>query len=180
MGSASWGGFHVMEVALRNAVHAELVSIAGREDWWESDTGLHFSEIQRIRDAITQARGLKGEQMQVGHVVAELSLGFWSALLANCYHQRLGGRGLSGVFPMLKEKRRELHRKVESLRKLRNRIAHHEPIHARDPLRDHAGSLSVIGAISPDIVSWVELNSRVPGVVSDRDAIVAGEKETTF
>jgi|LSQX01.2.fsa_nt_gb hypothetical protein len=180
VGSAFWGGFHVMEVSLRNAVHAGLVSIAGRDDWWESDIGLHSSETRRIKDAIAQAGRLKGEQMQVGHVIAELNLGFWTALLANRYHQRLWERGLADAFPMLKGKRRELHRKVESLRKLRNRIAHHEPIHARNLSRDHADLLSVIGAISPEVVRWVELNSRVRGVVSDRDAIVAGEKETTF
>lgn len=118
--------------------------------------------------------------MQVGQAVAELSLGFWTAPLANRYHQRLWERGLSQAFPLLDGQRRELHRKIESLRKLRNRIPHHELIHARNLSQDHADLLGVLHVISPAAVGWVECNSRVPGIVSDRDAIVAGEKETKF
>ncbi len=153
--SAFWGSFNVLEVALRNVIHSELSTLAGQDDWWNTQIGLHQFERHRVTDAITAARRAKGTAVVPGHVVAELSFGFWTGLLANRYHQRLWVPALHAAFPHLICPRRELHRKQESLRKLRNRIAHHEPVFARNLTADHDRLLDVLGAISPALVDWV-------------------------
>ncbi|WCC80380.1 Abi family protein [Cutibacterium equinum] len=178
--SAFWGGFSVLEVALRNVIHSELSTFAGRDDWWNANIGLHQLEQHRVADAVAAAQRGKGEAVLPGHVVAELSFGFWTGLLANRYHQRLWVPALHGAFPYLVGPRRELHRKQESLRKLRNRIAHHEPIFARNLTADHERLLSILGAISPIAVDWVNQNSRVPQIISRRTNVVTGIESTTF
>lgn len=178
--SAFWGGFNVLEVSVRNVIHDELTRAAGREDWWAGRLRLHPFEQQRIADAISAARRAKGAGVLPGHVVAELSFGFWTGLLANRYHQRLWVPALSLAFPYLVGPRRELHRKQESLRKLRNRIAHHEPIFARDLAADHDRLVSVLSAISPAAVTWVQNNSRVPDVLASRASVVARVASGTF
>jgi hypothetical protein len=81
--AALWGGFHLLEVALRNTIHRQLTALAGREDWWAAGTvPLHPYEQQKVRTALSQARQDHGGATQPGHVVAELTLGFWTALLA--------------------------------------------------------------------------------------------------
>lgn len=178
--SAFWGSFNVLEVALRNVIHCELSKFAGREDWWSAQIGLHQFEQHRVTDAIEAARRAKGAALLPGHVVAELSFGFWTGLLANRYHQRLWVPALHAAFPYLGGPRRELHRKQESLRKLRNRIAHHEPIFARNLAADHNRLLEVLGSISSVAVDWVQQDSRVPQTISRRSDVVAGLQKTTF
>ena len=51
---------------------------------------------------------------------------------------------------------------LNALRKLRNRIAHHEPIFARQLVEDHGRILEVTGWISPVARMWVGRRSRVP------------------
>lgn len=178
--SAFWGSFNVLEVALRNVIHNELSTLAGREDWWNAQIGLHQFERHRVTDAIAAAQRAKGSAVVPGHVVAELSFGFWTGLLANRYHQRLWVPALHAAFPHLVGPRRELHRKQESLRKLRNRIAHHEPIFARNLTADHDRLLDILGAISPVAVDWVKQNSRIPHTISRRNDVVTGTENTTF
>lgn len=178
--SAFWGSFNVLEVALRNAIHAKLSTLASQEDWWNAQIGLHQFEQRRVTDAIGAARRAKGTAVVPGHIVAELSFGFWTGLLANRYHQRLWVPALHGAFPHLVGPRRELHRKQESLRKLRNRIAHHEPIFARNLTADHDRLLDILGAISLVAVDWVTQNSRVPQTISRRNDVVTGTQSTTF
>mgnify|MGYP000846570720 FL=1 len=178
--SAFWGSFNVLEVALRNVIHAELSALAGRDDWWNAQIGLHQFEQSRVADAIGAARQAKGAAALPGHVVAELSLGFWTGLLANGYHQRLWVPALHAAFPHLVGRRRELHRKLESLRKLRNRIAHHEPVFARNLTADHERLLGILGAISPVAVDWVKQNSRVPQAISRQTDVITGTQSTMF
>lgn len=178
--SAFWGGVNVLEVAVRNVIHAELTRLAGREDWWTGSLRLHPFEQQRIADAISTARRAKGDGVKPGHVVAELSFGFWTGLLANRYHQRLWVPALSQAFPCLTGRRRELHRKQETLRKLRNRVAHHEPIFGRELAADHDRLVSVLSAISPAAVVWVQSNSRVPDVLARRTSVTTGVSSSTF
>ena len=178
--SAFWGSFNVLEVALRNVIHSELSTLAGQVDWWNAQIGLHQFEQHRVTDAIAAARRAKGSAVVPGHAVAELSFGFWTGLLANRYHQRLWVPALHAAFPHLVGPRRELHRKQESLRKLRNRIAHHEPIFARNLTADHARLLDILGAISPVAVDWVKQNSRVLQTISRRNDVVTGSESTTF
>ena len=178
--AAFWGSFNVLEVALRNVIHSELSILAGQEDWWNAQIGLHQFEQHRVTDAIAAARRAKGAVVAPGHVVAELSFGFWTGLLANRYHQRLWVPALHAAFPRLVGPRRELHRKQESLRKLRNRIAHHEPIFARNLTADHNRLLDILDAISPVAVDWVKQNSRVLQTISRRNDVVTGSESTTF
>lgn len=178
--SALWGSFNVLEVALRNVIHTELGTLAEREDWWNAALPLHPFEKQRVADAQLSAQRAQRDNIQTGHVVAELNLGFWTGLLANKYHQRLWVPALHQAFPHLRSKRRDLHRKLETLRKLRNRIAHHEPIFARNLSADHDRLLNIIHAISPPAVDWVELHTRVPETIAHRQAVIDGSQTTTF
>jgi hypothetical protein len=96
--AAMWGPLHVLEVALRNAIHHRLAEYAGRRDWWRRLL-LHHPQPEQVAAAIrAAAANHPAVALTDGHVVAELSLGFWTALLANRYHARLWEPALSGVF----------------------------------------------------------------------------------
>ena len=159
--SAFWGSFHMLEVSLRNTLHTQLVTLAKRDDWWnarlllprDSKKDLLHNDTKKIvQEAISTAKGkqtAKGEELESGHVVAELSFGFWIGMLANRYHQRLWEKTFVHTFPHYTGLRIPLHDDLERLRKLRNRIAHHEPIFKRNLAIDHDKICGLIGFTLP-------------------------------
>jgi len=177
--SAMWGDFAVLEVCLRNAMHHGLSRYAAREDWWQS-VGLHPEDRAKVNDAIRSATVKKGAPPTSDDVVSELMLGFWVGLLANKYHQRLWVPALSGAFPHLLTTRRELHRKLERLRRLRNRLAHHEKVFNRNLGDDHKLAFAVLSAIHPAAESLVKQASRLPAVLVIRQDAVAGSTPPSF
>jgi hypothetical protein len=121
-----------------------------------------------------------GTGATTGHVVAELSFGFWIGLLANRYHQSLWVPTLQHAFPRFGGRRTQLHGDLERLRKLRNRAAHHEPIFARNLTTDHEVVLDIIGYLEPQARTWTTTHSRVTGVIAERDRTVDGHRPTAF
>ena len=156
------------------------LNLSGKSDWWNTTALLHSSDQHRCAEAISAASKRHKSAVQPGHVVAEFTFGFWTGLVANRYHERLWVPALHRAFPQLNEARRELHRKLETLRKLRNRIAHHEPAFARNLAADHERLLHVLEAISPEAALWVRQNSRVLQTLSYREQILNGTRDTTF
>ena len=104
-----------------------------------------------------------------------LSFGFWVSLLGEggCldaggdsradFEATLWRPALRRAFPHRTAlSRRQAYKPLNNLRKLRNRIAHHEPIFERRLLDDHQRILDVTGWISPAARTWIERHSRVP------------------
>lgn len=179
--AAFLGAFAALEVGLRNALHRELSTQASTPSWWAK---LEFTggDERLIDEAIEDLKQRKRDAWTPGHVVAELSFGFWMGLLGNRYHQRFWEAGLKRAFPHYPTtKRRDyLHASFERLRLLRNRAAHHEPIHARDLLVDHALMCELAGYIDPDLHLWIRTHTRLPSVVMGRGLTLTAMRPTRF
>jgi hypothetical protein len=155
-----------VEVVLRNALHQALSehhAASGRPGSWFDDPARLLT--QRMRDDVGLARErLAARRVPVtpGRVVAELTFGFWRFLLAKQYEHTLWIPALSHAFPLLRPSRRTaISRRVDRLNALRNRIAHHEPIHRRRLDLDHRDVLFVARAVCDDTARWIERTSRV-------------------
>lgn len=178
--SALWGDFAILEVCLRNSIHTCLSAYAKRDDWWNT-IRLHPLEVAKINEATRAAQAKPGHaRPTAGDVVAELTLGFWTGLLVNKYHQRLWVPALNNAFPHLTTTRREFHRKLERLRKLRNRLAHHEKVFNRNILDDHQKALEVLAAIDPAPELLVKTSSRVPAVLAARADTLSATLDVLF
>ena len=72
-----------------------------------------------------------------GKVIAGFSFGFWKYLCARHYLTSLWVDALAGAFPQHpsgpdpRSVRSDVHNRMTRVHKLRNRVAHHEPIHNR-------------------------------------------------
>lgn len=160
--SAFFEDLHYFEVALRNAIDGALTEQFGSENEWFDTPGLLSLRSRRaVAEARRRARGDSGRVPSHGKTVAELPFGFWWSLLADEYNRSLWQPALRHAFtgPM---RRRTLHGRVDDLRRLRNRIAHHEPIHGRDLRTDHTVLLDTAGRIHPSLAGHVTTWSRVP------------------
>ena len=160
---AFYGPLQMVELALRNAVHDHLSAAYGRQ-WLGNRQILRENEMRRVDDAREQVKRQR-KRLTPGRVVAELSFGFWVSLFARRYDALWNAQLNQAFSPAMK--RKDLYDKLAELRDLRNRIAHHEPIHGL-PLADlHDSILWVLERISPVAAVWVSHHSRVPTILGD-------------
>ena len=130
---------------------------------------------RRDRRREEAGRGGGGQTAAPARVVEKLCFGFWTSLVSRGgrlnessdrradYARTLWSPALRAAFPH----RAWLPRRQaqSALERLRNQIAHHEPIFERHLWGDHQHILTVTGWISPEARAWIERRSRVPGLL---------------
>lgn len=167
LSEAFYSPLQCFEVCLRNKLHQELTNTYGA-DWYSNGLApLNGGALAKIQDAIQEiTQG--GAVFSVGDVVAELSLGFWVAILGPSYDATIwrqsltrafrdGGRGMS---------RGRVHSRVNAIRRFRNRIMHHEPIFTKNLTQVHNELIETMSWMCPDTARWARHHSRVPAVIT--------------
>jgi hypothetical protein len=160
-----------MEVTLRNALARELDTFLGSDahPWYDGSSGILSAEalqdISKAKDRIHRQRHAETP----GRVIAELNFGFWRFLLASRYESSLWTPCLRRAFPELTPQRRTtVYEPLDQLHTLRNRIAHHEPIHTRDLRADMLSIYRILNWISPDVRAWAVNLSRIKMTIAQR------------
>lgn len=168
---AMFESIHYFEVGLRNTMHEALEAWAtqlGATDPWYRDPVVPLDKGSRskIQQAIKRATDDGALPEVPGGVVAELTFGFWWSLLAASYNRTLWQQCFRLTFPNMRRQR--LHDSLDRIRVLRNRIAHHEPIHTRPLLADYIALLETAERVSPRLSWWIDNTSRVATVLKQR------------
>ncbi|EOM77711.1 hypothetical protein DW322_02595 [Rhodococcus rhodnii] len=185
VGAAVFEDFGYLEVLLRNACDERLREWNRRQDttipWY-----LHsvFGPASRLDIDKARHRAVRGGRPELpGRVVAELMFGFWRFLHARSYEASLWTPCLRLAYPHLQpQRRRTVYARLDRLNTLRNRIAHHEPIHRADvggtgkTIAELHGELTeVIEWIDPAVAGWVRSRSAVPGLLHARPLWVSAD-----
>ncbi|GAA1696110.1 hypothetical protein ACFTSF_06365 [Kribbella sp. NPDC056951] len=170
--AAFYAPLQCFEVALRNAVHSQLVLSYGRVDWWAIAPLQEVS--QRLVGAACRQAASAPREGTADDVVTELTLGFWVALLSRRYDRTLWVPHLHEAFPHYRGPRRRLHEELETIRLFRNRIMHHEPIHYRHLEADHRTILRVLRYVSPEMASHPAVTTAVEVVLQRRPPVLEG------
>lgn len=150
--AAFFASLHVCEVAVRNAVDAALTATYGANWPWNSTFehslpnphGPHF----KPKNELIRARN-KMKMGATGKVIAELKFAFWCHMFTTRYQNRIWEAHIQNSFPNLPlpcsptHARGAIHNELETLRKFRNRIAHHEPI-LTEPLSQRQQSIHAL------------------------------------
>lgn len=128
---------HFAEVSTRNAAHDALTDKYG-SDWpWNAsfERSLPHGAPRKYSpntDLVSTRRSLDS----TGKVIAELKFAFWENLFTSRHDKRLWKTHINELFPAAATDaatlRNRIRQDLEDIRKLRNRIAHHEPIFTRD------------------------------------------------
>lgn len=164
---AFYPALSVLEISIRNAIHAQLQIRYGRTNWW-STAPLQSHHLAKVREAEAKASSRKRASMSADDVVAELSFGFWVSLLSRAYDRDFWVPSLRKAFPYYRGNRRLLYDEFDAMRLFRNRIMHHEPIRHRHLEADHAKIYRLLGYIEPDAVTWLKAFDRVSTVLTGR------------
>lgn len=161
------------EVILRNALDQELAawhSAKRRPGRWYDDPNSLLAQHRQgdIAEARKRIKSRKKTETP-GRVVAELMFGFWRQLLEARYETILWAQALRHAFPHLRPQRRlDVAQPVGDIYTLRNRVAHHEPIHALDLGLRHHQVMTVVSYIDPQLETWLQSKSEVLTVLAAR------------
>ena len=169
-----------LEVALRNALH-EAASARYGTPWWfdggrspvsvrgyqnhrgRGGVWVHTGDAWKVESAKAQLRQA-GKPVQPGRIIAELTFGFWTALFNRHYvNEGLWPALLAPVFPALTTGRTigVVRPRLEEVRRLRNRVFHHEPVWQDADLQaKHGRILEALGWICPDTARLVRSVDR--------------------
>ena len=155
------------EVAVRNALH-ERLTLGFTVAWYDDSNFMNMLQPDHRGTVTSAQKSIRDHKEQVtpGKMVTELNLGFWTGLLGPKYETVLWRRHFRHAFPHRPQgsERHEVHSAVNRIRRLRNRVAHHEPIMHRNLLEDHEIILRTVRWICPDTARWIEAQSRFPSV----------------
>ncbi|OOR87523.1 hypothetical protein B0181_10220 [Moraxella caviae] len=158
----------ICEVAIRNTVSNALRAVYG-ENWAYNERFLRTLPKPRRQDV------LKAHQStaDIDKIIPELPFVFWQSLFTSRFDDGIWRKHLKTCFchteiSDLAQFRSDLHRDLEMVRKLRNRIAHHEPIFNRDLKADYERILKIVGYCSKDTKIWLEYWQQVTDILATK------------
>lgn len=170
--------FYVMlqycELSIRNGAVEAIEAVFGGN--WHLNRGFVYTlpapaRGYRPREDLTDCAA---KLPTAGKVVAELKFAFWRFLFLKGQQPRIWDPHLAATFPgydkalTLSEARARLFDDIDEVRKLRNRIAHHEPIFARNLHEDHQRIRRIIKWRRPDVAAWLDSTQQVTALLSRR------------
>ncbi|WP_395696880.1 hypothetical protein [Methylocella sp.] len=163
---------HYSEILCRNSFNRALIKRAG-EQWYLNNTFrgiLDDRNRDQLSSAISEEAKQHRDKMTAHHVVSALTFGFWDHLATKRFERFIWAKGIQAIFPNApKTKTREdAHLLIESVRRWRNRIAHHRAIFDRGPTKKHGEALQLIEWVCPDTKAWVASISDIPAILQCR------------
>ncbi len=171
-----------LEVALRNSLFDNIQQLTGVQNWFDSPDLLADNELKIISRAKTNLTRDR-KPLEPNRIIAELNFGFWTSLFNKRYEQKLWPKIIKSTFPFMPKKhrtRKTLSERFNKVRKLRNRIFHHEPIwHWRDLKIQHQQIIDAIGWINPELKSVIVLIDRFPKTFNEGPLLIQEQLKNT-
>jgi len=169
----------VLEIGLRNSIDYQLTKRFNDRNWFENHEFIKIAsrfQIDRISEARTNILSEK-KTITCGRIISELSFGFWTSLFDTKFEMTLW-KTLRLSFPNCPKsirKRKTMSSKFNSIRKLRNRIFHHEAITWNlDVIKKYENEiLEAINWLNKDLIIWMgELNHLERIIEENRNKIL--------
>lgn len=165
---------HICEVVIRNAVSDALEAQYGNRWPWSSgferslpDPKIGYSPRKDLQSARRTAP-------TTGKVIPELKFVFWQKMFTGRYDERLWNTHLMRVLPNLdntkpiSQQRQLIYQDLEQIRKLRNRIAHHEPIFARNLSDDFQKIINLVAFKCKLTADWMVQTQQTYIIINAR------------
>lgn len=168
----------VAEVTMRNAVDGVLMQIFGTA-WHQNADFLDSVLTPESLGALEKAKQRARSNVR-GKVIAELTFDFWSNLFRNEYAD-LWRTKANIAFPGLtyREGRHEIQLLVREINRLRNRVAHHEPILDMNVPDLHSKIIKLVELRCQVTANWMRHHSTVSSVMRSRPNL-AGSAPVTL
>lgn len=165
---------HIAEVTTRNAVDEALSSVYGPRWPWDSTfEGSLAPKRPRGYSPREDLRATRSNLPTTGQVVADLHFIFWERMFTASHDVRVWRPHISDLFPgagntPVADLRNSIRRDLETIRRLRNRIAHHEPIFTRDLAGDLRTMLRLIEIRSSETADLAGMLEDATNILTQR------------
>lgn len=153
---------HILEVTIRNRMSYVF----------SKDYGINWPREQSFRSALTPEslksldKGInRAKSNNTGDIVSELTFDFWSNLFRDEYDRSLWQINMDNLLPNTHYSRKDFQNIVKDINKLRNRIAHYEPIHKKNVSSLHTKILNTIKAASNETFEWTKHHSSMNSIM---------------
>lgn len=189
LSGAVYEALHIFEVVLRNALDEQLclwnagqidpTTGATHSSDWLLDPSILLVRI--VGRDIPEAKNRAGHSSRFrpkdqrdplhADILAALSMGTWRFLLPgrkDLGKQLLWDEAIHNAFPHLRRPVHELERAVDGVYRMRNRVAHLEPLINSDIEAQLANMRTVIVAIDQDLLSWFASVERIGATLKIR------------
>ncbi len=162
---------HALEIALRNTIHQAATTRYKTPNWFDPpQSPLLKWEQESVNNAKLEL-SRRVHPHDADRIVAELTFGFWASLLNHPYERIFWQKMLVPAFshmPRSIRTRHTLSKRLNEIRKLRNRAFHHERIsHWPHLSRCHREIHEVISWISPVLKDAIESVDRFSDLYRD-------------
>lgn len=170
--SALLAPLHICEVVVRNAVADALEAIYGPLWPWSQVFERSLPDPPQGYSSRKEIQSVRRYAETTGSLIPELKFVFWQKMFTGRFDDRIWDKHLLPVFPNLDKKlsiatlRQNIYNDLEQLRKLRNRIAHHEPIFTRNLDSDYQKIINLIQYRCVITADWMRENQKVTGVLA--------------
>ena len=164
------------EVVVRNALDAQLQELALSRAWqdWLHEAPLDKQGRRDVAQAQERLTMRGRRDASHGKLIAELSLGFWRYLCASRYYTSLWVPALTRAFPQgasdIRARQQQVEGAMRGLVYVRNRAAHHEPLHRRDLTADLRRASQLMSWVDDSARIWLEASEQLTTVVKGRPA----------
>lgn len=155
-----------IEVAFRNNLHNALTQKFGEYWMWNDPTLSHDADREQIDKAEANLSD-NGKPAEPSRMVAELTFGFWTRLLDRRFERVLWPQLIREVFPYVpaKVRRRDhISAHFQKVRRLRNRVSHHEPVWKLSLLDEHRNLREALSWLAPQLEELTLSYDRFPRV----------------
>lgn len=164
---------HLAEVAMRNGVAQSIENAFGQA--WPTNGAFHIS-LGKRGAGYSPVSDLKRTTKNVGTtgiVIAELSFVFWQDMFTSRHDNAIWNKYLATNFPNcphanVQQMRGHAYNEIEKVRSFRNRIAHHEPIFARNLNDDLDRVKEILKWRSQDALDWLDQHETVTALLGNR------------
>jgi len=121
-----------IEIGLRNNIYNAATISFKDPKWFDNVRTLEAQQILSVNAAKTKIQKDR-KSLTVGRIISELSFGFWTSLFDKKYDSTFWKRKdlIRAAFPNMPNHMRTRHtlaKRFNEIRRLRNRVFHHEPI----------------------------------------------------
>lgn len=164
---------HICEVVIRNTVSDVLTQTYG--DRWPWSVGF-LRSLANPTTGYSPHNDLKQTSRnittKVGQLIPEMKFAFWQHMFTSRHEVRIWQKNLKLYMPNLdknksvKQLLNEIYFDLDHVRKLRNRIAHHEPIFKRNLIEDYLKINNLVNYRCHQTSKWMINNFNVAETIN--------------
>jgi len=165
---------HLLEISIRNAVVEALESVHTHNWAWNKGYIRSLPNPPRSYNPQKNLQEVAKKQPTAGKVVAELKFVFWEKMFTSRHDVKIWNHHIKNVFPHAlnsipaPQLRKKIYSDISTIRNLRNRIAHHEPIFSRNLQDDYNKIYDLISWRDTDTAEWMNDIQSVTSLISTK------------